>query len=237
MRIVYLGLNKIGKRIYDWLLEQGEEVLCLLTSSEQLRLIPELKPDLIISGGFRSIIPKNILDIPKKGCINFHKALLPVNRGANPNVWTILKNTPAGVTIHLMDHGIDSGPILKQREVRFSPADTAGSLYTKLEEAQFDLFRDFWPEFKGGAIQPVKQNAQGTIHKKSDFKNLWQIDLDRTYRAEDFITLLRSLTFPPFKNAYFEKQGKRYYLEIRIHPEQERKENPSVWLPDYHTKD
>ncbi len=216
MRIVYLGINKIGQRIYDWLIREGENVVALITTKEDLRNIKELKPDLIISAGFRHIIEEDIILLPKLGCINLHKSLLPYNRGANPNVWTILENTLAGVTIHFIDQGVDTGDILAQREVLVDFYDTARTLYEKLEDAQFDLFIDFWPEFKVGKIKAHPQANKGTFHQIKDFKRLRKIDPDRKYRAIDLINQLRAMTFPPFNNCYIKVDGDYYFLNLQL---------------------
>ncbi|MFW6002780.1 MAG: methionyl-tRNA formyltransferase [archaeon] len=216
MRIIYLGFNAIGKKIYDWLLHNGENIVSSIETKDQLAKVYDLEPDLIISGGFRHIISQDILKIPRYGCINFHKSYLPYNRGANPNVWSIIENNFAGVSIHYMDTGIDTGPILAQKKVDVEFTDNAKSLYKKLEHAQFDLFVEFWPNFKSGNIEAQPQIEAGTYHKVDDFNKIREIDLNSQYNALDFINLLRALTFPPFKNCYTTIDGKKYFLEITI---------------------
>ena len=220
MRIVYLGMNAIGKRVHDWLVETGEEIVALCLVAEDLAQVLNLRPDVIISGGFRHILPPDILALPRLGCINMHKSLLPWNRGANPNVWTIIEGSPAGVSIHLMDEGIDTGDVLAQAEVEIFPDDTAARLYKRMEEAQFDLFINFWHRFKQGEIVPVPQSAlgDGSFHALRDFRALRRLDLNTIWTAGELITLLRAMTFPPFRNLYFEAGGRRYAVEISIEP-------------------
>ena len=216
MRIVFLGINSFGQKVYDWLLQQGENVVAMLTTKEELTRVADLKPDLIISGGFRHILGPEVLSIPPMGSINFHKALLPYNRGANPNVWTIVEGTAAGVSIHLMDQGIDTGDILAQREVETSFADTGKTLYEKLERAQWELFLEFWPRFKSGDIQPRSQATRGTYRRMADLKRLRRLDPEQEYRSIDLLNLLRAMTYPPFSNCYVEVDGKRYFLRLEI---------------------
>lgn len=216
MRIVFLGINRIGQQIYDWLSEQNENVIALLTNKEELASLSDLAPDLIISAGFRHILSEESLSIPPLGCINFHKAYLPYNRGANPTVWAILQGSPAGVTIHYMDRNIDTGNILTQRKVKTDFGDTAKTLYEKLEQAQFELFIEFWPEFKRGNRQGRTQTNKGTFYQIADFKRLRRIDPNKSYRALDLLNLLRAMTFPPFNNCYVELGGKRYFLRLEI---------------------
>lgn len=235
MDILFLGLNDIGRRVYDWLIAEGESILCLLTDPRQLRQVERLAPDLILCGGFRHIVPKGVLEIPSRGCINLHKAVLPHNRGANPNVWSILEPSPVGVTMHYMDEGIDTGPIIAQKEVEVAFEDTAGSLYGKLEEAQFELFVETWPQIRSGTIVPREQLGKGTVHRKQDFRRLWKIDLEKECRVSETIDLLRALTFPPFNNAYVERDGRKYFLDLKITPEgdADHQENRRL-IPDYH---
>jgi len=114
--LVFLGLNDIGQRIYDWLTERDDAtVQALLTEREQLDLVEDLEPDLLVAGGFRHIVPEDVLEIPTLGAINLHKSYLPYNRGANPNVWSIVEDGPAGVSIHYMTADIDGRPGASRR--------------------------------------------------------------------------------------------------------------------------
>lgn len=220
LRIVFLGMNDAGRRIYDWLIDHGENVLCLITHKSQFELIKELKPDMIISCGFRYIVPKEILVIPPKGCINIHSGYLPYNRGANPNVWSIVEGTPAGVTIHYMDEGVDTGPIIAQREIEVSFSDTAKDLYSKLGDAEFELFKQIWSKIKTGNIEPAPQRRmEGTCHKLKDFRKLCKIHLDETCTMRELLNRLRALTFPPYHNAFVEVNDERFYLRLEIYPE------------------
>lgn len=232
--IIFLGLNEIGKKVYDWMIKEGENILCLITHQNQLNLIEKLEPDIVIAGGFRFLVPKKYLKIPEKGCINMHKSYLPYNRGANPNVWSILEDNPAGVSIHYMDDGIDTGPIIAQKEVEIKFDDTAKDLYEKLQEEQFELFKKVWPKIKNNDIDIEEQKCKGTFHEKEDFKDLWKLDLDAEYTVENFINLLKALTFPPFKNAYVEKNNKKYFLELIIEPDDKINNNKDDrYIPNY----
>lgn len=233
--VVFLGLNDIGKRIYDWLTERDDtRVLALLTEKSQLDAIRFLEPSLIISAGFRHIVPSDILDIPEYGAVNFHKAYLPYNRGANPNVWSIMDDAPAGVTLHYMTPEMDAGPIIDRREVQVRPDDTGLSLYERLEQKQFDQFTDCWQAIRDDDVSTtVQEHDTGTSHRKEDFVELWQIDRDERARAGDLLDRLRALTFPPFKNAYFEEDGDRYYVDVTITHEDDIEERPGRVIPTY----
>lgn len=223
IKIAFLGINSAGQRIYDWLVGRGEEPSCLLTEKEELKLIEQVKPDIIISCGFRYIVPADIRRIPPKGCVNIHSSYLPYNRGAHPNVWSIIENTPAGVSIHFMDDGIDTGPIIARRKIDVSFSDNARDLYKKLEDAQFELFGETWDQIKQGSINLIKQEkGEGTFHTVKDFEKLCQIELDKQYTGRELLNRLRALTFPPYDNAYVIVNGKKFYLRLEIYSQKGR---------------
>jgi len=215
MKIAILGFNKIGYKVLDWLLTQGEEIVCVIKKKSQLNLLEKNKPDLILSVGFRSIISKEILNIPKYGCINFHKALLPMNRGANPVFWSVLENTQPGITIHYMTEGIDDGDIIAQQPINLYPQDTAKTLYERCEKEQLELFKQVWPYIRDGTVKPIPQKGTSSYHVKNDFKKIREIT------NRESIRYLQAMTFPGFKNAYFVEDGKKYFVEVKVIPEEE----------------
>lgn len=216
--VIFLGINDAGMRIYEWLCDRENVfVHSLLTTEDQLRMIKEVHPDYVISCGYRHIVPEEILAIPEEGCLNLHPAYLPYNRGANPNVWSIVEGTPAGVTLHWMDDGIDTGDIVARRQVELEFSDTGKTLYEKLEDAQVDLFRDKWPDVVAGETETTKQDENaGTYHTTSEFEELCELDPNETVRVREFLDRLRALTFPPYDNAKIELDGEVYHVEIDI---------------------
>lgn len=233
--LIFLGLNDIGERLYEWLTDRNDvTVSALLTEKEQLSTVEQLQPDLIVSAGYRHIVPERILDIPELGAVNIHKSFLPYNRGMNPNVWSILNDDPAGVSIHYMTPDVDEGPIIDRRQVEVHPDDTALDLYERLEEAQFTQFTEVWPKIRDGNTDTIDQeDDHGSYHYKQEFVDLWELELDETTTVADIIDRLRALTFPPFRNAYFEKDGVRYFVEINIMSEEEDVAELDRNLPDY----
>jgi methionyl-tRNA formyltransferase len=236
VEVVFLGINDVGERIYEWLVDRDDaDVLALLTEKDQLPTVRKLEPELIICGGFRHILPEEVVAVPDRGAVNMHKAYLPYNRGANPNVWSIVEDTPAGVSIHYVTEDIDAGPLIDRRQVEKRPGDTARDLYERLERAQFDQFKEVWPEIRDdeAETEPQEFDAEGTYHYKEDFVDLWELDRDETVRVGDLIDRLRATTFSPFKNAYFEEDGERYYVDLSISVAGEAEEGPSRKIPTY----
>lgn len=216
--VVFLGVNDAGMRVYEWLCDrEGVFVHSLLTTKQQLQRIEAVQPDYIISCGYRHIVPESVLEIPTDGCLNLHPSLLPFNRGANPNVWSIVEGTPAGVTLHYMDDDVDTGEIIAQRQVEQTFADTGKSLYERLEDAQVALFQQVWPELESGTVTTEEQAADaGTSHRSAEFEKLCQLDPDEEVRVKPFLDRLRALTFPPYDNARIEIDGETYYVDIDI---------------------
>jgi methionyl-tRNA formyltransferase len=179
--------------------------------------IRALRPEIGISVYFGYILRPDLLSVLPRGCINLHPALLPYNRGAHPNVWSIVEGTPAGVTLHRVDAGVDTGEVLAQREVEIEPADTGQTLYYRLETAAIELFQRNWGALKAGRVRGTPQRREGgTVHRARDLAQLDRIDLDRRYRARDLINLLRARTFPPHEGAYFEEDGRRVHLRLEL---------------------
>ncbi len=117
------------------------------------------RPDVIVVAAFGQILRQEVLDLPPHGCVNVHASLLPRWRGAAPIQAAILNGDPVtGVTIMRMDAGVDSGPILSQREVQVTTEDTAGSLSERLSMAGANLLMETLPPYLAGSIAPMPQN-------------------------------------------------------------------------------
>ena len=114
--------------------------------------------------------------------INLHISLLPWNKGADPNLWSFLEDTPKGVTIHLIDKKIDKGSILLQREVNMDiEHETLRSSFQKLLDAIEELFMENWEPFKAGRLKPFAQIGNGSCHRTPDkekYRHLLQLGWD-----------------------------------------------------------
>lgn len=178
MRILFLG-SKDTNGLSEWLETIGEEVY-FTDRKVNSDFVRKYNPDIIISYNYRYILKKDIIDIPPKGVINLHISYLPWNKGAHPNVWSIIDNTQKGVTIHYMDEGIDSGDILLQKEVYIDEKkETLRSSYEKLHGEIQRLFKTNWFRISSGEINPVKQSQEGTLHYKREDQLFSQIIRDR----------------------------------------------------------
>jgi len=233
--VVFLGVNDVGMRIYEWLCDRETvDVDALLTQNDQLSIVRECEPDYIVSVGYDHLVPEDILAVPEEGCLNLHPALLPYNRGKSPNVWSIVEGTPAGVTLHYMDGEFDTGDIVAQREIETSLDDTGKDLHRRLERAQYDLFTETWPDIVAGTVSTTPQpRSEGTYHTTADFRDLCELAAEQEYTVKELLDVLRALTFPPFDNAYVELDGQRYYVDISIRREQEPDDNREGFIESY----
>jgi methionyl-tRNA formyltransferase len=167
MKILFLGSGN-SKELAEWLAAQGEEIVYVEEKIDG-EFARRLRPEMIISYNYRHILKKDVLCIPGKGTINLHISYLPWNRGAYPNVWSFIDDTPKGVTIHLIDEGIDTGNILLQKEVYIDEErETLKTSYELLHREIEELFKSNWAKIKAGAIKPSPQQGEGTIHYVKD---------------------------------------------------------------------
>ncbi len=120
--------------------------------------IQAIEPDLIVTAAFGQILPKELLDIPRYGCINVHASLLPELRGGAPIHYAILNgHQKTGITIMYMAEKLDAGDIISQSEVKITEQDDVGSLHDKLSVIGADLLSDTIPKIFNEQIEPIKQ--------------------------------------------------------------------------------
>ena len=126
--------------------------------------------DYLISYGYRHILRKEILDIFGRNAINLHISLLPFCRGAHPVAWSIIDRAPTGVTIHLLDEGLDTGDILLQQQTPpiIDRHETFSTLYKKLTDSVEQLFKSNWVDLRAGRCEARKQHGPATYHRSKD---------------------------------------------------------------------
>ena len=172
-KILFLGPEE--SPLISWLREQGERVV---QTADRLsaRDVSEQGYYFLISYGYRYILRKDILDVFPDRAINLHISYLPWNRGADPNFWSFIENTPKGVTIHYLDEGVDTGDIIVQKELKFdTDKETLATSYQRLQATIQELFKQNWHNIKNGICQRSKQVGEGSTHKINDkdaFSNL-----------------------------------------------------------------
>lgn len=165
-------------------------------------LIAELKSmdlDFIIVVAFGQILPKEVLDIPKYGCINLHASLLPKYRGAAPINFAVMQGEKvSGNTTMLMDVGLDTGDMLLKQEVTITENMTAGELHDILMDMGATLLIDTMKGMENSTINPVKQGEAESCYASMLNKEMANINWDRT--AMEIHNFVRGLN--PFPMAY-----------------------------------
>ena len=162
-----------------------------LRDPDAIQQLNSWAPDLIIVVAFGQILRSAVLDLPRLGCINVHGSLLPRWRGAAPVQAAILHgDAQTGITIMRMDPGIDTGPILRQRQEAILPTDTYSSLARRLSITGAELLIETLPEYVNEDLQPTPQNEEHATYapmlKKEDGLldfNLSAAELERKVRA------------------------------------------------------
>jgi methionyl-tRNA formyltransferase len=162
-----LLLGSFDSSVNRILRDAGEDVV--VTSKPITRqYLDHEKPEFLVSHGYGYILPEEILAYFEERAINLHPSLLPWNRGSDPDLWSLLDDTPKGVTIHHMTSGIDAGDILVQTEVELHELDTLRSYYARLRDHLTEMFERHWPAIKTGRIQRIPQGEGGTYHRAVD---------------------------------------------------------------------
>ena len=160
-------------KIDAWFAERGHT---LRRIEERLRseVLVDLPVKLAISYRYRHIIMPDMVRMLKGRLVNLHVSMLPWNRGADPNLWSFVENTPKGVTVHFIDEGVDTGDIIAQREMEFDiERETLATSYAKLDEAMVNLFLDVAPALltRQATGVPQRQDA-GSYHSLADRKRI-----------------------------------------------------------------
>jgi methionyl-tRNA formyltransferase len=179
-------------------------------SSEVMERLASFQPELIVVAAFGCILPQEVLSLPKFACLNVHPSLLPRHRGPSPVANTILCGDElTGVTIMVMDAGLDTGPILAQKKVGISFMDTTGSLSSKLADTGAALLLETLPKWLGGELKPQAQDeSQATYSKLITSKDG---EIDWHLSALELWRMVRA--YNPWPSCYTWCQGKR----LKIH--------------------
>ncbi len=167
--------------------------------------LQSISHEVVIVAAYGQILPREILTLPKFGCINIHASLLPSYRGAAPINWAIIKGEEeTGITIMQMDEGMDTGAILMQERIVIDPADTAGSITERLSTVGARLITAALPLIVDGRLLPLPQNGSratlAPLLKKEDGL------IDWTIPAYDIHNRIRGLS--PWPGAYTFLDGK-----------------------------
>ncbi len=255
MRVVAFVNNWVGMRVLDEIKNQGDELVGVVVHPAEKQQhgeaiyaiadaldvpvflfekgktdefdvwLEEARAEIAVSAFFDYVLAEKILSSFPKGCLNIHPSYLPWGRGSYPNVWSIINREPAGATLHYMDSGIDTGPIVMQSRLEIEVIDTGETLYRRLEQLCVDVFIKGWHALKEKSVNIVHQLPEsGSTYRREDVQKVDEIVLDRSYKGFEILNILRSRTFPPYRGAYFKtmRNGKetKVYLSLVLEYEE-----------------
>ncbi|HII4481495.1 methionyl-tRNA formyltransferase [Clostridium perfringens] len=185
------------------------------TDSVIINKLKEIEPDFIIVVAYGQILTKEILDIPRLGCICLHASLLPMYRGSAPINWCLINGeTKTGNTTILMDTGIDTGDMLMRSELEISESMTAGELYNLLKINGAELLEETINGIIIGKICGVKQPNDGSSYVKMLNKQMAKIDWNDS--SINIHNLIRGLSSWPYKNINSWPTAYTYYKDIPV---------------------
>ena len=192
---------------------------------EAVEYLKELKPDFIIVVAFGQILTKEVLDIPKYGCINLHASLLPMYRGAAPLNWVIINGEKkSGNTTMLMDVGLDTGDMLLKDEVEITDNMTSGELHDILMNRGGELLIKTIEGLADGSIKGEKQEGE-TCYAKMLSKETGKINWNNS--AESIHNLIRGLNPRPIAHTTYKDENMKIY-ESEVLAESSNKEAGTI---------
>ena len=200
------GMKMIASPVKEFAIEKNIPILQPEKIREIKDTLVQLNPDLFCVVAYGKILPKEILDIPKKGSINVHGSLLPKYRGAAPIQWSVLNgDKKTGITTMYMDEGMDTGDMILQKEVEIGENETTGELWEKLSKVGARLLVETLDKIENGTAPRKKQPSDFTMAPMLN-KEMAKIDW-KTKTAKEIKNLIRGLN--PIMGAYTTYKGKK----------------------------
>jgi methionyl-tRNA formyltransferase len=178
--------------------------------------VRERSPDVALVLAYGRILPPNVLEAPRRGCMNLHASLLPAYRGAAPIQWAIIRGeTETGIALMQMDEGLDTGPVYCERRLAIGENEDTGSLTTRLGELAAEVVREDLPRAVRGEISPTPQDTSRATYAPPMEKE--HARLDWGLPARDIVNRVRGLS--PRPGAYTTITGRTFkVLSARVAP-------------------
>lgn len=194
-----------------------------IKDKEAINQVKELEADVIIAVAYGQLLPKELIDFPKYGCINIHASLLPAYRGSAPINWAIINGEKeSGVTTMYMDEGMDTGDIIYQEKVEITENMTAGELYNILADLGSSLILKTLDHVEKQTEPRKKQEDEKSSHAPMLTKETGKIYWNKT--TEEIFNLIRGTN--PWPVAYSHYEGKI----LKVHTSKKSTENLSVTI-------
>lgn len=203
------GMKMVASPVKEYAIEKNLQVyqpIKVRNNPEFLEEVKKLNPDLVCVVAYGKILPQELLDIPKYGCVNVHGSLLPEYRGAAPIQWAVLNgDKKTGVTTMFMNAGMDTGDMILKEEVEIGEDETTGELWDRLKTIGANLLIKTVKEIENGTATRTKQPEEGTMAPMLS-KEMAKIDW-KNKTANDIKNLVRGLN--PIMGAYTFLDGKK----------------------------
>ena len=203
------GMKMVASPVKEYAIEKKLQVyqpVKVRNNPEFLEEVKKLNPDLICVVAYGKILPQELLDIPKYGCVNVHGSLLPEYRGAAPIQWAVLNgDKKTGVTTMFMNAGMDTGDMILKEEVEIGDDETTGKLWDRLKMIGANLLIKTVKEIENGTATRTKQPEEGTMAPMLS-KEMAKIDWENK-TAQEIKNLVRGLN--PIMGAYTFLDGKK----------------------------
>ena len=203
------GMKMVASPVKEYAIEKNLQVyqpIKVRNNPEFLEEVKKLNPDLICVVAYGKILPQELLDIPKYGCVNVHGSLLPEYRGAAPIQWAVLNgDKKTGVTTMFMNAGMDTGDMILKEEVEIGEDETTGELWDRLKTIGANLLIKTVKEIENGTATRTKQPEEGTMAPMLS-KEMAKIDWENK-TANDIKNLVKGLN--PIMGAYTFLDGKK----------------------------
>jgi len=211
--------SEYQKKIFDLCEKTNTKTFIRINGNEEsfVSYLTQEDIDIIILAWWPTIIKSKAINSVNIGWVNLHHSFLPYGRGKHGYIWSIVEDSPFGVTIHFIDDGIDTGPILFQKSIPITIEDTGQSLYKKGVEEVINLFKTKYSDIVSLNFTPEKQdNGSPTFHYAYEIYNETKIDLNKKYKAIDIINLIRARTFWDGPSAIINHNGSDYHIRLEI---------------------
>lgn len=244
VRVILCANDRVGVAVARYLLARGDEIVRLYLHEPEYRKqgdalqavcagvetcdagllkdaghvegLAELGADFLITVYWRYLLSEQVIGAVGQ-TVNFHPALLPINRGWYPHVHSLIDGSPTGVTLHAIDKHADTGPIWAQREVPIEPTDTAYEIYHRQQGAIVELFQATWPDISTGQLTAKAQDESLAVyHRKSELDAFDALDPDAMMRVGDLLNLLRARSFGDLGFAHYTDQGRQVHVNLRL---------------------
>jgi len=245
MEVALFAAGDVGLQVAKVIRERGKPIACLVldgadsferkaairsTVGATIRVVEcdrspsevvldtlrQARIDLGILAWWPYVIKTPLLTLPSQGFLNFHPSYLPYNRGKNPNFWSLIEQTPFGVTLHWIDAEVDSGEIAYRHLIPSTWEDTGQSLYERAQEEIVRLFADHVDEIWNGETPRRRPLAIGRPRRAAELHPASEIALDAPVAPRRLLNLIRARTFSPHPAAWFVDDGQTYEVRVSI---------------------